>query len=462
MTAIAGIISKNQDDSDHYINEMLFALRHRGTQKETMSIRATESIIALGCGSVDQLDSRFSHSSKSIVALDGSLYKVIESNQARYLLTALAQDRRPMSALGGYSVVFARLTRLSAFRDINGLKPLYFSRRDGVAAIASERKALWKIGFDETERILPGYLYTFSPRTIRRTCIAKFTRPRERRISIDSAASKLQALLIRSMRAILKGSSHVAVGFSGGLDSAVTAAIAKRLCKNVELVSVGLSGSPELQNVEKYAKQLDLPITIQTFSPDTLEDSVKRVVWLIEEPNLMKVSVAIPLHWAAMLAARRGHKIMLCGQGSDELYGGYYKYAKILDSRGSKALATALYHSVLDASLVNYERDDQATSPSGVEIRTPFANPDLIRFSLTIPTEYKVKKGDDLVRKWVLRAAAKKLALPEEMIWRRKKAIQHGTGVENEIRRLARKQGFTTEAYLNQIYRYISRTQPMP
>jgi asparagine synthase (glutamine-hydrolysing) len=279
---------------------------------------------------------------------------------------------------------------------------------------------------------------------------------------MDEAASHLTRLLRRSIRLVTKHVDHVAVAFSGGIDSAVTATLAKRAGKSIELISVGLTNSPEMREVEKYAKQLDLPITTETYSDDSMEEYVRRIVWLIEDHSLMKVSVAVPLHWAATRAQKSGHTLMLCGQGSDELYGGYYKYARILDEQGREALRAALYRSVLDAAAVNYERDDQATSPFGVTLRTPFADHDLIRFSLTIPSEYKVKQGNDLVRKWVLRAAAKKLQVPEEMIWRRKKAIQHGTGVEDAIRRLAKTGGISVASYLANIYTHMAREPSMP
>ena len=461
MTAIAGVVSKTEG-SNWYVNEMLAALKHRGTQARTRSIKTKTGEIALGCAVSVEPAFRFEFSLNGTVALDGTFYYAREPAQAKLILNGFTRANKPWTEPGGYSAICAHHEQFLAFRDINGLKPLYFAKRKDFVALASERKALWKIGFRETSRILPGHLYGFRSMILRRKCVAKFSRPLERRMSIDKAASDLILHLVKAVRMISRGVDRVSVGFSGGLDSAVTAAIAKRIGKEVELVSVGLAGSSELQTVEKYARQLDLPITVEAFSPDVLEGAIKRVVWLIEESNFMKVSVAIPLHWAAMLASRRGHRMMLCGQGSDELYGGYSKYARILDSKGRRALSTALYRSVLDAAIVNYERDDQATSPSGVELRTPFADADLIRFSLTIPTEHKVKNGNDLVRKWVLRAAAKRLSLPEEIVWRRKKAIQHGTGVENAIRKVARKQGLSIETYLSNVFTEVARNTSMP
>jgi len=281
-------------------------------------------------------------------------------------------------------------------------------------------------------------------------------------MSLQEASSQLARLLRQSIRRITRDVDRIAVAFSGGLDSALTAHLARQVHPEVHLFSVGLSGSSELSTVEGYARELDLPITVQAFSADSLEESVRRVIWLIEEPNLMKVSVAIPLHWAAMTAALGGFRVVLCGQGSDELFGGYYKYARTLDSKGEQALVAELYRSVIEASEVNYERDEQATAPFGVELRTPFSDVDLIRFSLGVPVEFKVRPGNDLVRKWVLREAARNARLPDDIVWRRKKAIQHGTGVENAIRKLAKSRSMTTDAYLTKIHAEVIKMESMP
>jgi asparagine synthase (glutamine-hydrolysing) len=279
---------------------------------------------------------------------------------------------------------------------------------------------------------------------------------------MERASPLLVGLLRKSIQRTVKNNNGVAVAFSGGLDSSLTAALAKETGVSVELVTVGLPGAVELSSAEGYAKQIGLPLTMETFSPDSLAEYLRRVVWLIEEPNLMKVSIAIPLHWAAEVAARRGYRVVLCGQGSDELYGGYYKYAKTLDSRGRRALESELYRSVVESYIVNYERDDQATAPFGVELRSPFTDSDVIRFSLTIPSELKVKRGNDLMRKWALRTVGQNLGLPNEIAWRRKKAIQHGTGVEHAILKLAKREGLMPDAYLERIRAEVMTVESMP
>jgi asparagine synthase (glutamine-hydrolysing) len=348
-----------------------------------------------------------------------------------------------------------------AFRDPNGMKPLYYARGRKLVAFASERKALWRIGLTQVNRILPGYVYSSKGKGITIQQVVRIRRPSESPMTILTAKRELKRLLSAATRKITKGIDRVAVAFSGGLDSALTATLAKA-CTEVNLVSVGLRGSPELLNVEKFALELHLPLTIHAFEADSLEEYVRRIVWLIEEPSLMKVSVAIPLHWAAMQASKLGFRIMLCGQGSDELYGGYYKYAHTLDTKGRKMLGNELYRSVIEASQVNYERDEQATAPLGIELRTPFSDLDVMHFSLTIPSEYKVKSGNDQTRKWILRSLANDVGVPEDMAWRRKKAIQHGTGVENAIRKLAKRSGLTGQSYLAKIHEEVRDLDSMP
>ena len=461
LGAIAGVFTKSEDPSQ-VVEELLLALRHRGVNK---TVNLVDENSAIGCSSHQNAAEHLFQLPDATLALDGSFYQ--RKSPVKFASGLLMKGKirstatRVMSEPGGFAILLSRGPGMLAFRDPNGLKPLYFAANRRMTAFASERKALWRIGLAKTNRISPGRIYTATQRGIKDVQLIRFKRPQESHMPLEQSKQQLIRVLKRSIRRITKGIGRVAVAFSGGLDSAVTAALAKPLSE-VELVSVGLSGSPELLTVERYARELNFPITIETFEKELLEDYVRRIVWLIEEPNLMKVSVAIPLHWAAMLAAKKGFAVMLCGQGSDELYGGYYKYARTLDAKGRRALVAELYQSIIEAAEVNYERDEQATSPSGVELRTPFADLDVIRFSMTIPSEYKVKTGNDVTRKWILRAAAKELGVPDDIAWRRKKAIQHGTGVENAILKLAKSRNLTAQAYLSKIHGEVKNLETMP
>lgn len=470
MGAIAAIITRDSGNPRELLDEMLLALKHRGTQTKTALLDVNAPFEAsIGCASHTNPAAQLAESEKVTLVLEGSVFDVPRDQQVEQMRKRFANNS-PMKAIAGQmatepaaiACLCFRRKRLYAFRDLNGLKPLYYSRSRSIVALASERKALWRIGLNKPERILPGHLYTVNRLRVSKTRVAALPQPREKRMTISQATTDLKRLLMRSIKRITKDVDRVAVAFSGGLDSTVAAWLAKQANVEVELISVGLSGSPELQTAEKFASTLDLQVTLEPFSLDSLEEYVRRIVWLIEEPNLMKVSIAIPLHWAAKVAAQRGHRIMLCGQGSDELYGGYYKYARTLDARGHRALVTELNRSVIQSAEVNYERDEQATAPFNVELRTPFADLDIIRFSMTIPSDFKVKPGNDLTRKWVLRNVAKELGVPEEMVWRRKKAIQHGTGVENAIRKLAKAQGVTSDDYLLRIQEDVIEMESMP
>ena len=460
LTALAAVFAERECDTNALVTDMLRAMSHRGS--DAVMVECNNRRSGVGYSS-HNLPGGFVRSKFSTVAWDGVFFKRNLRGQTRLAAYESAHNFRSIMTIpGAFAEISCEPNKLTAVRDPVGLRPLYYSSTNGVTAIASERKALWRIGRTQVERVCPGYLYIVKSHGATRRRLFRFHSPRPQRMTMQYAAARLKWLLQRSIRSATSDLDRVAVAFSGGLDSAITALLAKQANLNVELISTGLRDSPELQTAEKFAKALDLPISIQVYDADSLGHFIRRIIWLIEEHSLMKVSIAIPLHWAALLAARRGFSVMLCGQGSDELYGGYYKYAKILDNEGRKALLSALHQSIVEAPQVNYERDEQATCPTGVEIRTPFANLEVIDFSFRIPLEFKVRSGNDLMRKWVLRAAALKAGLPEEMAWKRKKAIQHGTGVERAIQRFASNQKLAPHEYLARISMEVTKLAEMP
>jgi asparagine synthase (glutamine-hydrolysing) len=468
LNGIVGVWTEISDHGSETIDLMLNALRHRGPLTRVESVEGRTHGVALGCLSHQGTSQQILRTRTTLVALNGSFYAESSAGSAKHLLGQLEKLKvrnalhEAVNEFGGFAGLVGKRDSFHAFRDVNGFTPLYYACSRNLTAFASERKALWRIGLMDVRPVPPGFALNLTRKKITQTSMARFRRPRERKMSFEQASTILRRLLSDAVRRITHRTERVCVAFSGGLDSALTAAMAKRAGIDVRGVSVGLVGSSEISSAEKYAHELGLDVTVQTFNSDSIEEYVRRVLWLIEDPNLMKLSVAIPLHWAAMVAARGGCRVMLCGQGSDELYGGYSKYATTLRLRGRKALSDQLYSSVIQSSSINYERDNQATSPFPVELRTPFTEPNLIKFSLTIPSEFKVKDGSDVTRKWILRDIARKVGVPEDIVLRRKKAIQHGTGVEKAILKLSKSRGLTPDEYLSKTFQEVRRLESMP
>jgi len=467
LGALVAVVDRRTSDAEQAATQMLVSLGHRGAREWMTTIARSGFVATLGCRSHAEIYRAYHQSEKCTLAVDGSFYG--QEDTAGFELKNLKDSTpvrtsvsRIMRCPGGFATLVVKGSALYAFRDPNGLKPLYIGRLGEQVALASERKALWRIGMKQTDRILPGFLYQVKPGKIGMTRLYRWKMPAARKMPLETAGRHLRTLLEQSSQRIVERIPGLGVAFSGGVDSAVTARLASKFLQDISLFSVGLSAAGELAEVQYYADLLGLPVTTERYDEADLEEHVRRVIWLIEEPNLMKVSVAVPLYWTAMLAARNGVNVLLCGQGSDELFGGYAKFARILDLQGRAALARELFRSVLDSYQVNYERDDQATSPSGIELRTPFANLRVIDFSLRIPTEFKVEPGNDAVRKHILRRVAAQIGLPKEIVWRRKKAIQHGTGVEGAIRRLASRSGLRVADYLAKVHGEVITMERMP
>jgi asparagine synthase (glutamine-hydrolysing) len=268
-------------------------------------------------------------------------------------------------------------------------------------------------------------------------------------------AEELRLLLTESISTQTAGLDTVAAGFSGGLDSAVIAKIAEDLRTDVHLVTVGIGRTPEMSRAESAAKTLGLPITTRELSRNNVAECLDRVLWLIEEPTLMKVSIAMAIYWTTQVALQNGSPVIMLGQGSDELFGGYKRFATIMGKRGEDAASEAISESIRQAHEVNYQRDEQVISALRAELRLPFATRKITEFASRVPLAMKVRSPADSVRKWILREVAIKLGIPSEIAMRPKKAIQHASGVEEAIREIARKHGLTASDYLEQRYQTI-------
>ncbi len=149
------------------------ALRHRGVNTSTEAIEDEHGSWAIGCASNDGLETHFLESDRCTLALDGSFFQ--RKNPVRFAQRRLAKctTREAVSDLMSEPGECAALGRIRgkmfAFRDPNGLKPLYYAERHSFVAFASERKALWANGLRDVKRVPPGHLLSISKRGMRST-----------------------------------------------------------------------------------------------------------------------------------------------------------------------------------------------------------------------------------------------------------------------------------------------------
>ena len=347
---------------------------------------------------------------------------------------------------GSYAVAVLDRRTILCGRDPVGAFPLYYGEDLEVAAVASNRKMLWAADL-EAHTFPPGHTARITEEGILFERMRVLNLPPLRKVSMGDAMDELNRLLTDAVETRCRGLLRVSLGFSGGIDSSLLAYILDEAGADVDLVCVGMEGSKEFAAAEAAADTLDLPLRIESFTLGDVEANLDSVLWAIEEPDPMKASVALPLHWVARIASDAERRVLFSGNGSDELFGGYRKYVREYIESGESVRET-MFRDVVASHEVNYARDYKVCTGHGMELRLPFADLRLIEFGLSLPTGLKLSLEPVSPRKLVLRRLAEKLGFPEEMAYKPKRAVQYSTGVNNALKRLARREGKSLAGFL--------------
>jgi asparagine synthase (glutamine-hydrolysing) len=357
---------------------------------------------------------------------------------------------------GTYAFAIATPNSLILGRDVLGLAPLYYAKNEDLCAFASERKALWKLGLGNVESFPPGSIavvkndLSFSFKSIK-----KIGQPVQRQLELGTAARRLRKLLLQSTMNMTTDVKEVAVAFSGGLDSSLVAFLAKECGAEVYLIHVSLENMPEIKYAEDAAKALGMKIRIKTYSVDNVEAVLPKVLWLIEETNVVNASIAIPLYWVSEVTANVGLKVMMAGQGADELFGGYRRYVRTYSEKGARDLRKELFSDVAKCYATNFHRDNQTCMYHNVELRLPFTNLQIVNFALSLPLKLKILSPTDWLGKRVLRKVAEDFGLPEFIVNKAKKAIQYTSGVDKALRKLAKRENLNPYEYCRKVFRNL-------
>ena len=353
---------------------------------------------------------------------------------------------------GDFAFILAEPKRIIAGRDPVGVKPLYYGENRTASALASNRKALWKLGIDDVHSFPPGHVGLVSPEGFKFKPVKTLGYPQPKWTTMQEAAETLQQLLEESIRMRVSGLKEVAVAFSGGLDSSVVAYLTSKCPVDVHLVHVSLENRPETEDAKKAAEALNLPLQVSLFKETDVEKVLAKVVELIEEPDPVKASIGVPFYWTAEKTVEAGFKVLLAGQGADELFGGYQRYVNEYLLHGEEAVRKTMFDDVVGIHESNIERDVKICGLHNVELRLPFASYSLAEFAMALPVELKIERKAGSLRKLVLRKTAENMGLPASITEKPKKAVQYATGINGVVKKLAKKHKATVAEYINTLF----------
>ncbi|MBB1323783.1 asparagine synthase B [Shewanella sp. SR43-8] len=321
-------------------------------------------------------------------------------------------------------------------RDHMGIIPLYTGHdASGNFYVASEMKALMPVCKTVAEFYPGQYLYSADgqPTQYYQRDWRDFDAVKDNPASIEKLREALEAAVKRQLM------SDVPYGvlLSGGLDSSVISAITQTYAKHriendgetgawwpqLHSFAVGLAESPDLVAAQKVADAIGTihhPI-VYTFQEGL--DAIKEVIYHLETYDVTTIRAATPMYLMARKIKAMGIKMVLSGEGADELFGGYLYFHK---APNAQAFHEELVRKLDKLHLFDCLRANKAMAAWGLEARVPFLDKEFIDVAMRINPEAKMSK-DGRIEKHILRQAFEH-KLPKEVVWRQKEQFSDGVG----------------------------------
>jgi asparagine synthase (glutamine-hydrolysing) len=251
-------------------------------------------------------------------------------------------------------------------------------------------------------------------------------------MNLEKGAERLACLLSDSVKKCIGDEKKAALLFSGGLDSTVLAVLARKRA-DLALYVVGTPDSPDMRNAAETAYVLDMPLVKREIGKIELLASLEKLVTEHDFKIPRCATTFIASHLALSSVKER---IVLSGQGADELFGGYKKYAELSRDDAEKSMLADLSE-LLESEMPAYRA---LASKLGKEVRFPFLEPDVAEFAKSLPMECKLAGSADKI---ILRRAAGLLGVPDIAAGREKKAMQYGSGISKVLRAHLKAEGKT-------------------
>lgn len=395
----------------------------------------------------------YSPNRKCILAANGEIYnhREIRAQYAgRYefqtgsdceVILALYQDKgihflEELNGIFAFALYDEEKDDFLIARDPIGVIPLYIGKdADGKVYVASELKALE--GFcDEYEPFLPGHYYWGKEGKMTRW----YTRDWFQYDAVKDNPASVQDVhdaLENAVKRQLMSDVPYGVLLSGGLDSSVISAIAKKYAaKRVETdqktdawwpqlhsFAIGLKGAPDLAKAREVAQYIDSVHHEINYTIQEGLDAVRDVIYFIETYDVTTVRASTPMYLLGRVIKSMGIKMVLSGEGADEVFGGYLYFHKAPDA---EAFHGETVRKLSKLYMYDCLRANKSLSAWGVEGRVPFLDKEFLDVAMRLNPKAKMCPGKEIEKKIVREAFAD--MLPESVVWRQKEQFSDGVG----------------------------------
>ncbi|WP_452222842.1 asparagine synthase B [Lacinutrix chionoecetis] len=449
-------LKQKSEDLRPQVLEMSKTIRHRGPDwsgiySDDKAILAHERLAIVDPASGKQ--PLFSPDKKLILAANGEIYNhraIRKQFEGKYdfqtqsdceVILALYQEKGvdfvdDMNGIFGFAIYDTEKDEYFIARDHMGIIPLYIGwDQNGTFYVASELKALEGV-CTKIELFPPGHYMSSKD--------GKFVKWYKRDWS-DYEAVKDNETSIAEIKEALEAAVHrqlmsdvpYGVLLSGGLDSSVTSAIAKKYAqKRIESddekdawypqlhsFSVGLEGSPDLAAAQKVADHIGTVHHEIKFTIQEGLDAIKDVIYNIETYDITTIRSSTPMYLMARVIKSMGIKMVLSGEGADEIFGGYLYFHK---APNAKEFHDETVRKLDKLHMYDCLRANKSLAAWGIEGRVPFLDKEFMDVAMRINPQDKMINGERM-EKWVIRKAFEDM-LPESVAWRQKEQFSDGVG----------------------------------
>ncbi len=315
-------------------------------------------------------------------------------------------------------------------RDPIGIKPLYYGIDErGRKYFSSEMKSIADqcVTFSTFP---PGHYYT------EKTGFVKYYQPEwedETKAVNEVDLVAINESLTEAVRKRLMADVPFGVLLSGGLDSSLTSSIACRLLEGtgqkIHSFSIGLDETaPDLLAARKVAKFIGTEHHDVFFTVQQGIEILEKLIWHLETYDVTSIRASTPMYFLSKAITEKGIKMVLSGEGADEVFGGYLYFR---NAPSVEDFQKETIERVQKLSTADLLRADKSTMAHGLEARVPFLDKAFLELTIKTKPEEKMPQTYNGVEKYILRKAfdtPERPYLPEEVLWRQKEQFSDGVG----------------------------------